>query len=453
MSWSRYHESSSQSWPPSASEDGVTPFSRYPLQDGFYNTLAYTHVVIGFSYVALMLWQFLATKGTPGHVKRGGVLKWIALLCIGGGWALQIRHSWFSNPTVFEKHPASTYPSFPPLGPSSDVRCPGSLRGTVDLLQARRQPQVLFSLPFAQNFVSAFGASTVASALNCYLVGVNGKSRASAHGPVHILLLIGTSVSLAADVNAYVYMFRDPPAREMTVTTPWSSYHWDMLVEMVVIGSVFPLYDGSLDYKEHHVMNAVWTMSKTAAAVLLFSAHDAHYFWTHPGLTLPYRLAVQLVPQLIILVPYSLRIFRYLQASRLPHSRRILLAMLAVDMGGRAAEELLLGKGQATMGAQADIDDATRLAMEMVASGGLSKAVGPRALQTGGIQPSQALLSEVDAEVKELLDKALLLAATAIAKNRELHSAVAEVLIQHETLDGEEFQRVVREHPPKPIKL
>eukprot|EP00439_Symbiodinium_sp_Y106_P072051 s255_g13.t1 len=155
------------------------------------------------------------------------------------------------------------------------------------------------------------------------------------------------------------------------------------------------------------------------------------------------------------------------ETSRLPHSRRILLAMLAVDMGGRAAEEteqafegcnrpfdveLLLGKGQATMGAEADIDDATRLATEMVASGGLSKAVGPRSLRSG-TQPSQALLSEVDAEVKELLDKALLLAGTAIARNRELHAAIAEVLIQHETLDGEEFQRVVREHPPTPIKL
>lgn len=59
-------------------------------------------------------------------------------------------------------------------------------------------------------------------------------------------------------------------------TVPWSNYHWDMLVEMTVIGSVFPLYDGlnffvliqwyrtgSLNYVEHHVMNAVWTMSKT----------------------------------------------------------------------------------------------------------------------------------------------------------------------------------------------
>ena len=58
-------------------------------------------------------------------------------------------------------------------------------------------------------------------------------------------------------------------------------------------------------------------------------------------------------------------------------------------MGGRAAEELILGQGQATMGAQADIDDATRMATAMVAAGGLSKAVGPRSLQAG-VAPSQA---------------------------------------------------------------
>ena len=86
------------------------------------------------------------------------------------------------------------------------------------------------------------------------------------------------------------------------------------------------------------------------------------------------------------------------EASRIPQGRRVLLAMLAVDMGGRAAEELLLGKGQATMGAQSDIDEATRTATAMIAAGGLSQAIGPRSLQSG-LSPSQALLAQVDSEV------------------------------------------------------
>ncbi|CAJ1400073.1 unnamed protein product [Effrenium voratum] len=140
------------------------------------------------------------------------------------------------------------------------------------------------------------------------------------------------------------------------------------------------------------------------------------------------------------------------EAKRLPQSRRVLLAMLAVDMGGRAAEEIFLGQGQATMGASSDIDEATRLATQMVAAGGLSAAVGPRSLQAG-VSPSQALLSEVDGEVKLILDQALTAARTALARNRALHAAVAEVLIKHETLDGEEFQRVIGKFPVKPVQL
>eukprot|EP00435_Cladocopium_sp_Y103_P063943 s51_g25.t1 len=285
--WTRYQESASVFFPPSATEGELTPFSRYPLQDawldGFYNTLVYIHVVLALTYLSLMLWQFLAMKGTSEHVRRGLVLKWMALIFLGGGWALQIRHAWFSDPKVFEKHPA------------------------------------LFSLPFSRNWVSSFGSSTVVSALNCFLVGVSEKSGASCGGPVHLFLLTATSVSLAVDVNGYVYIFR-----ELSTTEPWSNYHWDMLVEQAVSGIFFPLYDilnlyvlirwyrtGFLDYKGHHVMNAIFTVTLTLAAALLFTAHDAYFFWPYPGITLFYRWAVQLVPQTFILVPYVSQIFSY----------------------------------------------------------------------------------------------------------------------------------------------
>ncbi|CAE7248906.1 unnamed protein product [Symbiodinium sp. CCMP2456] len=286
--WSRYNQSKSQSWSPVAHEEGVTPFSRYPLQDNFYNSLAHLHVWVVFPYVALMVWQFIFKKGGSGHLQRGLMLKWLSLAVIGGGWVLQIRHSWLSDPKVFEKHPA------------------------------------LFSLPFARSFVSAFGSSTLVSALNCYVIGVKEKSRMLMVGSTgHFLILGATLVSLGIILNAYVYM-----TQELMKLSIWSSYHWEMLCEMMVIGSVFPLYDGlnfyvlmtwwrtgSLNYLEHHVMNAVWTMSKTVAAVLLFTAHDAHRIFPHPGIGLFSRLAIQLVPQLFILLPYLLRIFRHVKAA------------------------------------------------------------------------------------------------------------------------------------------
>ena len=287
--WSRYNESSSQSWPVSAHEEGVTPFSRYPLQDTFYNTLAYSHIVFAVPYLSLILWQFLATKGTPDHVQRGLVLKWLALCVVGGGWMLQIRHSWFSDPKVFEKHPAPSLQedthrpfrklvsgseclfikgasisvfgfcrpeglcdSTPPCSISEEGErsklpslrimmalplatltpkyflkdlhsrkriqfttwCP---RHTLVCFLLHRQiistctvllltsysfhnlpklrhlctiTEVLFSLPFARSFVSAFGTSTVVSALSCYLLGVKDKSRlAPAKGTRHLIIL------------------------------------------------------------------------------------------------------------------------------------------------------------------------------------------------------------------------------------------------------------------------
>mmetsp|Transcript_3951 Transcript_3951/g.7067 ORF Transcript_3951/g.7067 Transcript_3951/m.7067 type:complete len:323 (+) Transcript_3951:64-1032(+) len=263
----------------------VTPFSRYPLQDAFYNTLVGVHIAVALVYLPLMIYQYVAKKGDQNHVKRGLALKWIAILMIGGGWALQIRHSWFSNPQVFEEHP------------------------------------VLFRLDFARAFVSAFGSSTVVSALNVYLVGVKDESRKMVlASPSYFVVVGATLMSWAIIINCIAFM-----VKELLKVPVWSSYHWEMLWEMAVIGSVFPVYDGCnlfalamwwrtgcLNYVEHHVMNAVWTMSKTCAAVLLFSAHDAQWFWPHPGLHLFQRLAVQLVPQLCILGPYILRIMRYI---------------------------------------------------------------------------------------------------------------------------------------------
>eukprot|EP00913_Durusdinium_trenchii_P011259 g10572.t1 len=82
--------------------------------------------------------------------------------------------------------------------------------------------------------------------------------------------------------------------------------------------------------------------------------------------------------------------------------------------------------------------EATRMATQMIAAGGLSKAIGPRSLQAG-LTPSQALLSVVDGEVKILLEQALSAARTALSRNAALHAVVAKVLMENETLDGKEL--------------
>eukprot|EP00931_Biecheleriopsis_adriatica_P090265 TRINITY_DN64280_c0_g1_i1.p1 TRINITY_DN64280_c0_g1~~TRINITY_DN64280_c0_g1_i1.p1 ORF type:complete len:767 (-),score=173.08 TRINITY_DN64280_c0_g1_i1:38-2188(-) len=138
------------------------------------------------------------------------------------------------------------------------------------------------------------------------------------------------------------------------------------------------------------------------------------------------------------------------EAKRMPQSRRVLLAELAVDMGGRAAEELLMGRGEATMGAISDIDQATRMATEMVTAGGLSEVVGPRSVS---VRPSEELLRQVDEEVNQLLRQALGAAREALNRNRELHEAVTEALLRSETMDGEVFKQLVEKHQVQPVKL
>jgi len=140
------------------------------------------------------------------------------------------------------------------------------------------------------------------------------------------------------------------------------------------------------------------------------------------------------------------------EGSRLPESRRVLLAMLAVTMGGRAAEELKSGLGHVTMGARSDFAEATRIATDMVTVGGLSEAIGPRSLEAG-VSPSQDLLRKVDEEVNQLLRQGLSMAKSALGKNEALHQAVSESLLKHETLDAGAFRHLVEQHHIEPITL
>eukprot|EP00820_Chromera_velia_P008444 Cvel_20497.t2-p1 / transcript=Cvel_20497.t2 / gene=Cvel_20497 / organism=Chromera_velia_CCMP2878 / gene_product=hypothetical protein / transcript_product=hypothetical protein / location=Cvel_scaffold1844:8498-9136(+) / protein_length=213 / sequence_SO=supercontig / SO=protein_coding / is_pseudo=false len=184
----------------------------------------------------------------------------------------------------------------------------------------------MVELPFAQAFVYAFGSCTVSSSLHLYLMGVKEKTRKASRGGLSFwFLLICTVVSLCMTANAYFYM-----TNQLLALPAWSSYHWEVLWEMCVIGSVFPVYDGSnlyalcmwlytgsLNFVEHHVMNAAWVGSVTIAAVLLFTVFDGHWLsmWFNPGLGMSVRAAVQLIPAFAFLLPHFLCIFRYLLAA------------------------------------------------------------------------------------------------------------------------------------------
>jgi cell division protease FtsH len=121
---------------------------------------------------------------------------------------------------------------------------------------------------------------------------------------------------------------------------------------------------------------------------------------------------------------------------------------LAMLMGGRVAEELTAG--DVTTGAQNDIERATKVARQMVTEYGMSDVIGPRTLgqkqgevflgRDWGSTPdySDAVALEIDVEVRFLIDEAHDVALEVLTENRPKLEALADLLMEKETLDREE---------------
>ena len=129
---------------------------------------------------------------------------------------------------------------------------------------------------------------------------------------------------------------------------------------------------------------------------------------------------------------------------------------LAIMMGGRVAEELILGKDHITSGASSDIQSATGLARNMVTRWGYSEALGTVAYgdnqeevflghsvsrtQNVSEQTAQTIDSEVRRLVQAGQDEARRIL---IERLDDLH-AVAKALLEYETLSGDEIVGVMK---------
>jgi cell division protease FtsH len=142
-------------------------------------------------------------------------------------------------------------------------------------------------------------------------------------------------------------------------------------------------------------------------------------------------------------------------ADRTHDTKKRFLAQLAAMMGGRAAEELVFD--DITAGASNDIENATRLARVMVTDFGMSD-LGPINMgqQTGyddfgninwteATPVSPALQEKIDLEVKKIMDTAHKLALSILKtpKERKNLEKVAESLLKKETLDRDDFEKIV----------
>ena len=126
---------------------------------------------------------------------------------------------------------------------------------------------------------------------------------------------------------------------------------------------------------------------------------------------------------------------------------------LAVRLGGRAAELVVLGQG--STGAANDLAGATDLATKMVREFGLSKTLGPIGYPEGGSvflgsggpgmssRPfAEATQAEIDREVANLLREAEKRAVELLTDHRSVLDALTNLLLESETVDGSEVYRL-----------
>ena len=143
------------------------------------------------------------------------------------------------------------------------------------------------------------------------------------------------------------------------------------------------------------------------------------------------------------------------QEDRYSKTRNQLLDNLAYSMGGRIAEELVFG--DPSTGASNDISQATEIARQMVTEFGMSTKIGSVRLSGSsgevflgrdmghGREYSEQLASVVDSEVRELMDRALAEATTALSQNRALLDELALELLDKETLNEGELAEIFKD--------
>ncbi|MGA3184768.1 MAG: ATP-dependent zinc metalloprotease FtsH [Candidatus Dormibacteria bacterium] len=138
-------------------------------------------------------------------------------------------------------------------------------------------------------------------------------------------------------------------------------------------------------------------------------------------------------------------------------SKAELLDQLAQMLGGRCAEDLILGEANITTGASDDIRKATDLARKMVTEWGMSDKLGPRTFgerqemvflgRDLGEQRnySEDIASEIDQEVHHLVETAFLRAKEVLRRRETVLRVLATRLTEVETMEGAEMKRIMDE--------
>lgn len=128
---------------------------------------------------------------------------------------------------------------------------------------------------------------------------------------------------------------------------------------------------------------------------------------------------------------------------------------IAMALGGYAAEKMIFG--DITTGPSNDLQVATNLARAMVTRWGMSDEIGPVALESDGGRTlfggssvdgemSEAMHAKVNTEVKQIMDTGLSRARKVLEDNRKCLDAIADKLMEVETLEQPEYEEIIKAH-------
>jgi cell division protease FtsH len=130
-----------------------------------------------------------------------------------------------------------------------------------------------------------------------------------------------------------------------------------------------------------------------------------------------------------------------------------LMASLAQALGGRTAEEIVFG--EFTTGAENDLKKVTEMAKRMVMRWGMSEKLGPRAFGGDHDHPflgrdfqsepdySDDIAREIDSEIRSIIEEAHVMARTVLTDHRDELERFSDLLVEHESIDGEQFQELI----------
>ncbi len=150
------------------------------------------------------------------------------------------------------------------------------------------------------------------------------------------------------------------------------------------------------------------------------------------------------------------------EGDRYSMDKERMLNTISVLFGGRIAEEVFMN--QMTPGASNDFERATQIARDMVTRYGMTDELGPMVYAenegevflgrsiTKQVNVSEETMQKVDKEIRKIIDQQYAIARKLIEDNKDKMHAMAQALLEWETIDAEQIDDIMAGRPPRPPK-